>query len=98
MSRIRVLVVDDSSTMRQLVTRALAGDPLIEVAGSAGSAGKARTSPSHRPSPRWCVPMTSKVSSARHTMCSRPGRGRCTFSSRMRVPMGSNCSAGPPGW
>jgi two-component system chemotaxis response regulator CheB len=42
MSRIRVLVVDDSPTMRQLVTRALQADPAIEVAGSAGSALEAR--------------------------------------------------------
>lgn len=42
MSRIRVLVVDDSATMRQLVARTLAADPAIEVAGSAASALEAR--------------------------------------------------------
>jgi two-component system, chemotaxis family, protein-glutamate methylesterase/glutaminase len=42
MNRIRVLVVDDSPTMRQLVTHALQSDPGIEVAGSAGSALEAR--------------------------------------------------------
>lgn len=42
MSKIRVLVVDDSSTMRQLVTRALEADPGIEVAGAAKSAIEAR--------------------------------------------------------
>ena len=42
MSRIRVLVVDDSPTMRQLVTRALQSDPGIEVAGTAASALEAR--------------------------------------------------------
>lgn len=42
MSRIRVLVVDDSPTMRQLVTRALQSDPAIEVAGTAASALEAR--------------------------------------------------------
>lgn len=40
--KIRVLVVDDSSTMRQLVTRALEADGDIEVAGSARSALEAR--------------------------------------------------------
>ncbi len=42
MSRIRVLVVDDSPTMRQLVTRALQSDGDIEVAGTAASALEAR--------------------------------------------------------
>lgn len=42
MKRIRVLVVDDSSTMRQLVTRALEADPQIEVIGAARSALEAR--------------------------------------------------------
>ena len=42
MSLIRVLVVDDSPTMRQLVTRALQSDPGITVAGSAASALEAR--------------------------------------------------------
>jgi two-component system chemotaxis response regulator CheB len=42
MNRIRVLVVDDSPTMRQLVTRALQADGEIEVAGTAASALEAR--------------------------------------------------------
>ena len=42
MNRIRVLVVDDSPTMRQLVTRALQADGDIEVAGTAASALEAR--------------------------------------------------------
>lgn len=42
MSPIRVLVVDDSPTMRQLVTRALQADGEIEVAGTAASALEAR--------------------------------------------------------
>jgi len=42
MTRIRVLVVDDSSTMRQLVARVLEADGGIEVAGMAGSALEAR--------------------------------------------------------
>lgn len=42
MSRIRVLVVDDSPTMRKLVARVLAADAEIEVAGSAASAREAR--------------------------------------------------------
>ena len=42
MNRIRVLVVDDSPTMRQLVTHALEADPAIEVVGAAQSALEAR--------------------------------------------------------
>ena len=42
MSPIRVLVVDDSTTMRQLVARVLAADAGIEVAGTAASAQEAR--------------------------------------------------------
>jgi two-component system, chemotaxis family, protein-glutamate methylesterase/glutaminase len=42
MSRIKVLVVDDSSTMRQLVARTLEADPGIEVVGAAKSALEAR--------------------------------------------------------
>lgn len=42
MSRIKVLVVDDSSTMRMLVARALEADPGIEVVGAAKSAQEAR--------------------------------------------------------
>jgi two-component system chemotaxis response regulator CheB len=42
MSRIKVLVVDDSSTMRQLVARALEADSGIEVVGAARSALEAR--------------------------------------------------------
>lgn len=42
MNRIKVLVVDDSSTMRQLVARALEADPAIEVVGAAKSALEAR--------------------------------------------------------
>jgi len=42
MNRIKVLVVDDSSTMRQLVTRAIESDPGIQVVGAAKSALEAR--------------------------------------------------------
>jgi two-component system chemotaxis response regulator CheB len=42
MNRIKVLVVDDSSTMRQLVARSLEADPAIEVVGAAKSALEAR--------------------------------------------------------
>lgn len=42
MNRIKVLVVDDSPTMRQLVARVLETDPGIEVVGSAKSALQAR--------------------------------------------------------
>jgi two-component system chemotaxis response regulator CheB len=42
MSKIKVLVVDDSPTMRQLVTRVLENDPDIDVVGSAKSAQQAR--------------------------------------------------------
>jgi len=42
MNPIRVLVVDDSTTMRQLVARVLAADAGIEVAGTAASAQQAR--------------------------------------------------------
>jgi two-component system, chemotaxis family, protein-glutamate methylesterase/glutaminase len=42
MNRIKVLVVDDSATMRLLVARALEGDPGIEVVGMAKSAMEAR--------------------------------------------------------
>lgn len=42
MTTIKVLVVDDSPTMRQLVTRVLDDDPEIEVVGSAKSAQQAR--------------------------------------------------------
>jgi two-component system chemotaxis response regulator CheB len=36
MSRIRVLIVDDSPTMRVLIANVLTSDPEIEVVGSAG--------------------------------------------------------------
>lgn len=42
MSAVRVLVVDDSATMRQLVSRTLTADPEIEVIGQAKSASEAR--------------------------------------------------------
>ena len=42
MSKVKVLVVDDSPTMRQLVTRVLQDDPEIDVVGSAKSAQQAR--------------------------------------------------------
>ena len=38
MSKIKVLVVDDSPTMRQLVANVLEADPEIEVVGAAKSA------------------------------------------------------------
>ena len=41
MSRIRVLVTDDSAFMRQVVTRALEGDARFEVVGTAGSGAEA---------------------------------------------------------
>lgn len=42
MTAIKVLVVDDSPTMRQLVSRVLENDPEIDVVGSAKSAQQAR--------------------------------------------------------
>ena len=42
MSKIKVLVVDDSPTMRQLVANVLEADPEIEVVGTANSALQAR--------------------------------------------------------
>ena len=42
MSRIKVLVVDDSATMRGLITATLERDPKIEVCGSAGDPLEAR--------------------------------------------------------
>jgi two-component system chemotaxis response regulator CheB len=42
-SAVRVLVVDDSATMRQLVSRTLSADPEIAVIGQAKSAQEART-------------------------------------------------------
>lgn len=42
MSRVRVIVVDDSATMRQLVSRTLSADPGIEVVATASSALEAR--------------------------------------------------------
>jgi two-component system chemotaxis response regulator CheB len=42
MSKIRVLVVDDSATMRSLITAALNRDPEIEVCGAAGDPFEAR--------------------------------------------------------
>jgi two-component system chemotaxis response regulator CheB len=42
MARIRVLVVDDSATMRGLITAALNRDPEIEVVGAAGDPFEAR--------------------------------------------------------
>ena len=42
MSRARVLVVDDSATMRSLVSAVLRRDPEIEVVGSAGDPLEAR--------------------------------------------------------
>jgi len=43
MKPIRVLVVDDSATMRSLIREMLLRDPAIEVAGEAGDALEART-------------------------------------------------------
>jgi two-component system, chemotaxis family, protein-glutamate methylesterase/glutaminase len=37
MSKIRVLIVDDSVVIRRLLSDCLSGDPAIEVAGSAAS-------------------------------------------------------------
>jgi two-component system chemotaxis response regulator CheB len=42
MAKIRVLVVDDSATMRSLITAALTRDPEIEVVGAAGDPFEAR--------------------------------------------------------
>jgi two-component system chemotaxis response regulator CheB len=42
MSTVRVLVVDDSATMRSLITAGLSRDPEIEVVGSAGDPFEAR--------------------------------------------------------
>lgn len=42
MSRVRVLIVDDSPTMRQLIAASLRRDPEIEVVGSAGDPLEAR--------------------------------------------------------
>jgi CheY-like chemotaxis protein len=42
MAKIRVLVVDDSATMRSLITAALNRDPEIEVVGAAGDPFEAR--------------------------------------------------------
>ena len=42
MAKIRVLVVDDSATMRSLITAALNRDPEIEVCGAAGDPFEAR--------------------------------------------------------
>ncbi|MBP1807579.1 protein-glutamate methylesterase/protein-glutamine glutaminase [Rubellimicrobium aerolatum] len=42
MTRIRLLIVDDSATMRELIRRAVASDPLIEVVGTACDAREAR--------------------------------------------------------
>ncbi len=39
---IRVLVVDDSPTMRRLITAKLQADPLIEVVGEASDPAEAR--------------------------------------------------------
>ena len=40
--RIRVLIVDDSAMVRQLLTQILSGDPAIEVVGAASDAHRAR--------------------------------------------------------
>lgn len=42
MTPVRVLIVDDSGTMRSLIRAVLTGDPEIEVAGEADSAAQAR--------------------------------------------------------
>ena len=43
MTKARVLVVDDSATMRGLIRNVLSADPAIEVVGEAGDAMQART-------------------------------------------------------
>jgi two-component system, chemotaxis family, protein-glutamate methylesterase/glutaminase len=43
MNRIRVLIVDDSATMRSLIAAVLRRDPEIDVVGQAASAAEART-------------------------------------------------------
>ena len=43
MNRVRVLIVDDSSTMRSLIAAVLRRDPEVEVVGQAASAADART-------------------------------------------------------
>ena len=41
--KVQVLVVDDSPTMRSMISSVLASDPAIEVVGTAGDAAQART-------------------------------------------------------